>query len=52
MKLGIGHLFHTLRQIDFEKYDFEAHIDLSQNITDEMSAKFKYLLFNYHSNEF
>ena len=53
MKTGINHLYHTLDFSDQEmKYVFEAWVNLQDNIKDEMSAKFKYLLFNYYDNRF
>lgn len=51
-KLGIGEMHHRLKFYDDDRYQYEAYVHLNHSISDEMSAKFKYLLFNYHENKF
>jgi hypothetical protein len=51
-KLGIGDMHHQLKLYEDERYQYEAYVHLNHSISDEMSAKFKYLLFNYHNNQF
>ena len=51
MKTSISHMHHYL---DFrgseKKFEFEAWVSLKHDIKNEISAKFKYLLFNFYEN--
>jgi len=45
-------MHHRLQFVESGRYAFECFVHYDHDITDEMSAKFKYLLFNYHTNLF
>jgi len=45
-------MHHRLKFYEADTYTLERYVHFDHDITDEMSAKFKYLLFNYHTNTF
>jgi hypothetical protein len=45
-------MHHRLNFFEAGTYTLERYVHFDHDITDEMSAKFKYLLFNYHTNTF
>ena len=58
IKMSIGHMLQYFQHSFDNQYRFESYIKLNDDekrqneITSEMSAKFKYLLFNYNENKF
>ena len=45
-------MHHSLKFYETDTYSLECFVHFDHDITDEMSAKFKYLLFNFHTNQF
>mmetsp|Transcript_10320 Transcript_10320/g.15799 ORF Transcript_10320/g.15799 Transcript_10320/m.15799 type:complete len:84 (+) Transcript_10320:4283-4534(+) len=52
MRFGIGYMHHIFRFEEQDRYNFEAYIKYNNDITQEMSANFRYLLFNFNENRF
>lgn len=53
LKLGIGNMHHQLEQIEETKFNFKSFVRQNHDdISNEMSAKFRYLLFDYYTNSF
>ena len=50
LKLGIGDLHHELEFFEDERYNLGSYVHLHNDISDEMSANFKYMLYNFYTN--
>jgi hypothetical protein len=48
--MGMGSMHHLLSLLEFHKYQFDAYLQYNNDTTNQKSANFKYLLFNYHQN--
>jgi hypothetical protein len=52
MRFGIGDMHHILSSKDTEVIELNPYVKLDHDIGEEMSAEFKYLIYNFHKGSF